>query len=51
MRAVIDGAIKRLPVKDEFLIHINEDGKPALEWMEMSTYKLHRLMDLLIINI
>jgi hypothetical protein len=40
-----------LPVKDEFLIHIDEDGRPALKWMEMSGYKLHKLIDLLIVNI
>ena len=51
MRALISGAIKRLPVKDEFLIHIDEDGRPALKWMEMSGYKLDRLIDLLIVNI
>ena len=51
VRALIDGTIKRLPVKDEFLIHIDEDGKPALKWMEMSGYKLHRLIDLLTVNI
>ena len=30
VRAVIDGTIKRLPVKDEFMIRINEEGRPAL---------------------
>ena len=51
VRSVIDGTIKRLPVRDEFLIHINEEGRPALKWMELSGYKLHRLIDLLIISI
>ena len=51
VRALISGAIKRLPVKDEFLIYIDEDGRPALKWLEMSEYKLHRLIDLLIVNI
>jgi hypothetical protein len=51
VRALIDGTIKRLPVKDEFMLHINEEGKPALAWMEMSMCKLHRLFDLLIHNI
>ena len=51
VRALIDGTIKRLPVRDQFLIHLDEDGRPALKWMEMSGYKLHKLIDLLIINI
>ena len=51
VRALIDGTIKRLPVRDQFLIHIDEDGRPALKWMEMSGYKLHKLIDLLILNI
>ena len=51
VRALIDGTIPRLPVREEFLIHINGEGNSALKWMEMSTYKLHRLIDLLIHSI
>ena len=51
VRSIIEGTIKRLPVRDEFLIHINEEGRPALKWMELSGFKLHRLIDLLIISI
>ena len=49
--AIINGTVKRLPVRDEFMLHINEEGRLALAWMEMSMHKLHRFLDLLIHDI
>ena len=48
---IIDGTVKRLPVRGEFMLHINEEGRLDLEWMKMSMHKLHRFLDLLIHDI
>jgi hypothetical protein len=49
--AIIDGTVKRLPVRGEFMLHRNEEGRLALAWQEMSMHKLHRFLDLLIHDI
>ena len=48
---IIEGTVKRLPVRGEFMLHINEDGRLSLAWMKMSMHKLHRFLDLLIHDI
>ena len=48
---IIEGTVKRLPVRGEFMLHINEEGRLALAWMKMSMHKLHRFLDLLIHDI
>ena len=48
---IIDGTVKRLPVRGEFMLHINEEGRLGLSWKTMSMHKLHRFLDLLIHDI
>jgi hypothetical protein len=48
---IINGTVKRLPVRGEFMLHINEEGRLDLAWMKMSMHKLHRFLDLLIHDI
>ena len=48
---IIEGTVKRLPVRGEFMLHINKEGRLDLAWMEMSMHKLHRFLDLLIHDI
>ena len=48
---IIEGTVKRLPVRGEFMLHINEEGRLGLSWKKMSMHKLHRFLDMLIHDI